>query len=71
LNDQHQGVAVWSVPKQTLISLVQALLHDGRLKTRKSLSDAAALRSEMLDFWAEVSATDHWFYNANPVRTMT
>jgi hypothetical protein len=64
LNDQHQGGAVWSVPKQTLISLVQALLHDGRLKIRKCLSDAAALQSEMLDFRAEVSATGHWSYNA-------
>ena len=53
----HEGL-IWRVPKITLISRIQALLHDGRLKIHKDLPDAAALVSELQDFRADV--TDFW-----------
>jgi hypothetical protein len=36
----------YSVPKLTLISTVEALLHDGRLKIQKGLPDVQVLVAE-------------------------
>src|SRR5262249_1702531 len=54
----------WRVPKLILVSRVQALLHDGRLKIHKALPDAPALVAELQDFRCEVSDNGHWMFNA-------
>jgi hypothetical protein len=55
---------IWRVPKAQLISRVQALLHDGRLKIHKDIADAPALIAELQDFRADVTDTGHWRFNA-------
>ena len=59
----HEGL-IWRVPKITLISRIQALLHDGRLKIHKDLPDAAALVSELQDFRADVTDSGYWKFGA-------
>jgi hypothetical protein len=56
--------SIYSVPKLVLISRVQALLHDGRLKIQKSLPDAPALVAELQDFRAEVTDSGYWRFGA-------
>ena len=56
--------AVYKVPKLTLISRVQALLHDGRLKIHKGLPDAPALVGELQEFRAEVTDNGYWKFGA-------
>lgn len=55
---------VWRVPKIILISRIQALLHDGRLKIHKELPDAAALVAELQDFRADVTNSGYWKFGA-------
>src|ERR1700739_931909 len=52
------------VPKLTLISTVQALLHDGRLKIHKDLADVQTLVAELQDFRAEVTDSGYWRFGA-------
>jgi hypothetical protein len=59
----HEGLT-WRVPKLILISRVQALLHDGRLKIHKGLPDAPALVAELQDFKAEVTDSGYWRFGA-------
>ena len=59
----HEGL-VWRVPKITLISRIQALLHDGRLKIHKDLPEAAALVGELQDFRADVTDSGYWKFGA-------
>jgi len=47
-----------------LISRVQALLHDGRLKIHKRLPDAPALVAELQDFRAKVTDSGYWKFGA-------
>jgi hypothetical protein len=54
----------YKVPKLILISRVQALLHDGRLKIHKGLLDAPALVSELQDFKADVTDSGYWKFGA-------
>ena len=54
----------WHVPKLILVSRLQALLHDGRLKIQASLPDASALKRELADFRARVSDTGQWRFGA-------
>jgi Terminase RNaseH-like domain len=54
----------YSVPKLTLISAVQALLHDGRLKIHKNLADVDTLVAELQDFRAEVTDSGYWRFGA-------
>jgi Terminase RNaseH-like domain len=54
----------YSVPKLTLISTVQALLHDGRLKIHKDLADVQVLVAELQDFRAEVTDSGYWRFGA-------
>lgn len=54
----------YSVPKLTLISTVQALLHDGRLKIQKDLPDVQVLVAELQDFRAEVTDSGYWRFGA-------
>jgi len=55
---------IYHVPKLNLISRVQALLHDGRLKIHKNLQDAPALVAELQDFRAEVTDSGYWKFGA-------
>jgi hypothetical protein len=55
---------IWSVPKGHLISRVQALLHDARLKIHSGLADAAALVSELQSFRADFTDTGYIKFNA-------
>jgi hypothetical protein len=52
------------VPKLTLISRVQALLHEGRLKIQKDLPEAGVLVRELQDFRVEYSPSGHLTFNA-------
>ena len=59
----HEGM-IYRVPKLVLISRVQALLHDGRLKIHKGLPDAPALVAELQEFRAEVTDSGYWKFGA-------
>jgi hypothetical protein len=59
---------IYRVPKVVLISRVQALLHDGRLKIHKGLPDAPALVAELQDFRAEVTDSGYWKFGARSGR---
>jgi Terminase RNaseH-like domain len=54
----------YHVPKLILISTVQALLHDGRLKIHRGLADVQALVNELQDFRAEVTDSGYWRFGA-------
>ena len=53
-----------SVPKLTLVSRLQALLHEGRLKIQRELDEAETLVRELQDFRAEFTAAGHLTFNA-------
>ena len=55
---------IYGVPKLHLISRVQALLHSGRLKIHKGLTDAPALVAELQEFRAEVTDSGYWRFGA-------
>jgi hypothetical protein len=52
------------VPKLSLISRVQALLHEGRLKIHKDLAEAATLVRELQDFRVEFTGSGAITFNA-------
>jgi hypothetical protein len=56
--------AICGVPKLTLVSRLQALLHQGQLKIQKDLSEAETLVRELQDFRVEFTATGHLTFNA-------
>jgi hypothetical protein len=56
------------VPKLVLISRVQALLHEGRLKIQKDLPEAAALVNELVEFRVQYTAAGHLTFNAREGR---
>ena len=53
-----------SVPKLTLVSRLQALLHEGRLKILRELDEAETLVRELQDFRVEFTAAGHLTFNA-------
>ena len=53
-----------SVPKLTLVSRLQALLHEGRLKILRELAEAETLVRELQDFRVEFTAAGHLTFNA-------
>jgi len=55
---------ICGVPKLTLVSRLQALLHEGRLKIQKELSEAETLVRELQDFRVEFTAAGHLTFNA-------
>jgi len=55
---------VCSVPKLTLVSRLQALLHQGRLKIHRELDEAETLARELKDFRVEYTAAGHLTFNA-------
>jgi len=63
------GTETWhgricSVPKLTLISRVQALLHEGRLKILRTLPEAETLVRELRDYRVEFTASGALTFNA-------
>ncbi len=56
--------ATCGVPKLTLVSRLQALLHQGQLKIQKELSEVETLVRELQDFRVEFTATGHLTFNA-------
>jgi hypothetical protein len=56
--------AICGVPKLLLVSRLQALLHQGRLKIHKGLPEAGTLVREMQDFRVEFTAAGHLTFNA-------
>jgi hypothetical protein len=61
--EAHDGGVV-SVPKLALISRVQALLHEARLKIHKDLAEAPTLVRELQDFRVEFTAAGAVTFNA-------
>jgi hypothetical protein len=57
-----------NVPKLVLISRIQSLLFEGRLKVHEQIEDAAAFLAELRDFRVEYSASGHMTYNAKAGR---
>ena len=55
---------IWSVPKLTLVSRLQALLHQARLKILRELAEAETLVRELQDFRVEFTAAGHLTFNA-------
>lgn len=56
--------AICSVPKLTLVSRLQALLHEGRLKIQKELPEAETLVRELQEFRVEFTPVGHLTFNA-------
>jgi hypothetical protein len=52
------------VPKMTLVSRLQALLHEGRLQIQKELPEAAELVRELQDFRVKYTESGHLTFNA-------
>ena len=53
-----------SVPKLNLVSRLQALLHEARLKIQRELDEAETLVRELQDFRVEYTAAGHLTFNA-------
>jgi hypothetical protein len=52
------------VPKMTLVSALQALLHEGRLHIQRELPEAAELVRELQDFRVKFTENGHMTFNA-------
>ena len=61
--ETHDG-AICGVPKLTLVSRLQALLHEARLKIQKELPEADTLVRELQDFRVEYTTAGHLTFNA-------
>jgi hypothetical protein len=59
---------VCSVPKLTLVSRLQALLHQGRLKILRSLPDSEVLIRELNDFRVQYTAAGNLGFSARSGR---
>jgi hypothetical protein len=62
--ETNHGDSYRSVPKITLISHVQALLHAGQLKIRSDMPEADNLIRELQDFRVNYSASGFMSFNA-------
>lgn len=56
------------VPKMTLVSALQALLHEGRLHIQKELPEAAELVRELQDFRVKYTESGHLTFGAREGR---
>ena len=56
--------AIIGVPKLAVVSRLQALLHEGRLKIHKDLAEAAELVRELQDFRVDFTAAGALTFNA-------
>jgi hypothetical protein len=61
--ETHNG-AIVGVPKLTLVSRLQALLHEGRLKIHRDLAEAATLVRELQDFRVQFTDSGSMTFNA-------
>ena len=64
IDHQLGGGPIHGVPKLDLVSRLQALLHEGRLKIHKDLAEAETLVRELQDFRCEFTAAGHLTFNA-------
>lgn len=62
--DPQRSPAGWSVPKNILVSGVQAKLHTGQLKIAAGIPDAPALLKEFQDFRVSFTTAGHAIFNA-------
>jgi hypothetical protein len=60
----RNGGSIYHVPKQILISQLEARLHSGELKIAADIADAGALAEELKDFARSVSAAGRVTFNA-------
>jgi hypothetical protein len=67
-NSESRDGHRFSVPKMTLISQLQALLHEGRLQIQKELPDAAELVRELQDFRVNYTETGRMTFGAREGR---
>lgn len=58
------GLDRWHVSKTQLISTVDAMLNDGRLRFAAALSEAPAMKDELRDFQRKLSAAGQSSYSA-------
>ena len=62
--DPQKPPAGWSVPKNILVSGVQAKLHTQQLKIAAGLLDAPVLLEEFQDFRVSFTSAGHAIFNA-------
>jgi hypothetical protein len=60
----QQSARIFHVPKQHLISQLEARLHSGELKIAANIADAGALAEELKDFARKVSESGRVTFNA-------
>src|ERR1700693_3362347 len=65
---ETQGGRIHSVPKLTLVSRVQSLFHEEKLKILKTLLEAETLVRELQDFRVEYTPSGHLTFNARSGR---
>lgn len=58
------GLQSWHVPKQVLISTLDARLHTGELRFAAELLEAGAMQDELKDFRRKVSTAGRYAYEA-------
>lgn len=63
-NETTGDGTIFHVPKQTLISQLEARLHSGELKIAADIADAGALAEELKDFARKVSESGRVTFNA-------
>jgi hypothetical protein len=63
LDQTHVGGS-WHVPKQVLISTLDARLHTGELRFAKELTEAGAMAEELKDFRRKVSVAGRYTFEA-------
>jgi hypothetical protein len=63
-NTESNFGRIFSVPKINLISWLQALLHQERLKIQRELPEASALVRELREFRVDFTAAGHMTFNA-------
>ena len=62
--ETYEGGIYYGVPKIVLVSRLQCLLHEGRLKIHKDLADAPVLVRELQDFRCEFTPSGALTFNA-------
>jgi hypothetical protein len=60
----RNGGNIYHVPKQILVSQLEARLHSGELKIASNIADAGALADELKDFARKVSESGRVSFNA-------
>ena len=64
-NEESQnGYARFTVPKQVLVSNLDAMMHTGELRIAKELKETPALETELKDFRRHVSEAGRYSFKA-------